>query len=178
MPLSAAEQAVIEERRERLISLRRRRVPFGDQRVLDLGYSSAGVARKDFFRTVVERKKATAAEAEAYREEQTQIIQDLLDVYLPRALGSEADDAEPDPKAAELCLKLLERDSRLNGYEAALKAEMSGPGGGPVPISTASLNQLRSLINMAGDPDADPQDGDPDGTDDFDEDEDDDGDTG
>ncbi len=174
MPLSAAEQAVIEERRERLISLRRRRVPFGDQRILDLGYSSAGVARKDFFRTVIERKKATAAEAEAYREEQTQIIQDLLDVYLPRALGNEADNIEPDPRIAELCLKLLERDSTLNGYEATLKAELSGPGGGPVPISAASLNQLRTLINMAGDPDTDD---DPDDAEDFDEDEDDDGDT-
>jgi hypothetical protein len=155
MSLSAAETAVLAQRRQQLIALRRKRISFEDPRVLSLGYSSAATARKDFYRTVIERKKATEAETEAYREEQTQIIQDLLDVYLPRALGNADEGADPDPKAAELCLKLLERDGKLNGYDAALKAELSGPGGGAVPISAASITELRALINTAGDPDDD-----------------------
>ncbi|MCX5001002.1 hypothetical protein [Streptomyces longwoodensis] len=158
MPLSAAETAAIEERRAQLIALRRLRVSFEDPRILGLGYNSSNTARKDFYRAVVERKKATEAEVDAYREEQTQIIQDLLDVYLPQALGNSQEGTDPDPKAAELCLKLLERDSKLNGYEAALKAELSGPGGGAVPIRAASINELRDLIRIAGDPDEDDED--------------------
>jgi hypothetical protein len=157
MPLSAAETAAIEERRKELINLRRKRVSFEDPRILNLGYSSASVARKDFFRAVVERKRATEAEVDAYREEQSLIIQDLLDVYLPQALGSE-EGSDPDPKAAELCLKLLERDSKLNGYEAALKAELSGPGGKAIPVRAETINELRDLIRTAGDPDEDDED--------------------
>jgi hypothetical protein len=53
------------------------------------------------------------------------------------------------------------------------KAELSGPGGGPVPVRSATLDELRNLIRTAGDPD---QEDDLPGTEDTDEDEDDDGD--
>jgi hypothetical protein len=165
MATSTAQTAEVDVRRAALIALRRQRIRFDDRQILDLGYTNAGSARKDFYRAVMERKKATAAEADGYREEQTQIIEDLLDVYLPLAM-------EKDVKAAELSLRLLERQAKLNGYEAVLKAELSGPGGGPVPITATSLSELRELIRTSGDPD--PEDDDlPD--DDEDEDPDDDG---
>ena len=175
MPNNAAVQAEINERRAKLIKLRRVRTPYDDPKILELGYSSADSARKDFYRAVTGRREATEAEVADYRAEQHQINSDLLDVFLPIALGSE-EGSEPDQKAAKLCLEIMERDAKVGGWEAAFKAELSGPGGGPVPVSAASLTQLRTLINMAGDPDADPDD-EADDTGDFDEDEDDDGDS-
>lgn len=164
MAWSAAKLAEVEERRAALIRLRRTRTPYDSPKILELGYESPSVARKDFYRAVTARREATAAEVADYRAEQSQIISDLLDTYLPMALGDDGND--PDPKAAKMVLELLERDSRLNGYEAILKAELSGPGGGAIPISAASINELRSLINTAGDPDPDddlPADADDDG---------------
>jgi hypothetical protein len=173
MKVSTAAQAELEERRAALIRLRRTRTPYDDPRILNLGYQSAAAARKDFYRAVTARREATAAEVADYREEQNEIINSLLDTYLPLALGTSSEDGEttePDVKAAEMSLKLLERQAKLNGWEAALKAELSGPGGGAVPISAASINELRSLINTAGDPDPNgedsPYDGDDSDTDD------------
>jgi hypothetical protein len=171
MPNNAAIQAEIDERRAKLIKLRRVRTPYDSPEILELGYSSEASARKDFYRATRARRKATEAEVDDYRAEQSQIISDLLDVYLPLALGH--DDTEPDQKAAKLCLEMLERDSKINGWEAAFKAELSGPGGGPVPVRSATLDELRNLIRTAGDPD---QEDDLPGTEDTDEDEDDDGD--
>lgn len=152
MRTSKALQAEIDERRTKLIKLRRTKTPFGSQKVLDLGYSSEAVARKDFYRAVMERKDATEAQVAAYREEQNEVIEALLETYLPLAIN------EKDIKAAEMVLKLLERQSKLNGWESALKAEVSGPGGGPVAVRASTITELQKLIRTAGDPDAEDDD--------------------
>lgn len=169
MPNSAAAQAEIDARRAKLIRLRRTRTRYDSPEILGLGYSSADAARKDFYRAVTARRKATEAEVADYREEQNVIFEDLIDTYLPLALG-EGDEATPDPKAAKLVLDTLERQAKVNGWEEALKAELSGPGGGPVPIRGATLAELRNLIRTAGDPDG--EDDDLDDTDDGDADDD------
>jgi hypothetical protein len=156
MAWSAAKQAEVEERRAALIRLRRTRTPYDSPDILNLGYETASAARKDFYRAVTARRQATAAEVADYREEQNEIFENLLDTYLPIALGSNGSD--PDPKAAKLCLDTLERQAKVNGWEAALKTELSGPGGGAVPISAANIHELRSLINTAGDPDPEDDD--------------------
>jgi hypothetical protein len=164
MPWSAAKTAEVNERRAALIKLRRQRVPYDDPRILELGYSNEDVARKDFYRAVTARRAATEAEISAYRDEQNEIFESLLDTYLPLALGGPEGDP-PDLKAADLVLKTLERQAKVNGWEAALKAELSGPGGTGIPIRAETLNELRDLINTAGDPDTDddlPDDGEPD----------------
>jgi hypothetical protein len=172
MPNNAAVQAEIEERRAKLIKLRRKRTPYDSQEIRDLGYESAGAARKDFYRAVTARRQATAAEVADYREEQNEIFESLLDTYLPLATAEES----PDHKAAELVLKTLERQARVNGWEEALKAELSGPGGGPMRVGPATLAELQDLITTAGDPD-DEDETDPDtGTDDSDADDDEDND--
>lgn len=152
MSASKAHQAEVEHRRAALIKLRRTKTPFGSDKVLSLGYSSESAARKDFYRAVMERKDATEAEVSAYREEQNEVIEALLETYLPLALDDQ------DIKAADMVLKLLERQSKLNGWEAALKAELSGPGGGAVPIRAATIAELRNLIRTAGDPDEEDDD--------------------
>jgi hypothetical protein len=141
----------MEQRRAKLIKLRRIRTPYDSPEILELGYQSAAAARKDFYRAVTARREATAAEVAGYREEQNEIFESLLDTYLPLALGTDEDD--PDLKAAELVLKTLERQAKVNGWEAALKAELSGPGGGGIPVRAATINELRDLIRTAGDPD-------------------------
>jgi hypothetical protein len=152
MPWSAAKTAEVDERRAALIRLRRTRTPYDSPEILNLGYESPNAARKDFYRAVTARRKATEAEVADYREEQNEILNSLLDTYLPLALGQ-----DPDLKAAEMALKLLERQAKLNGWEAALKAELSGPAGGPMQLQTASVAKLIDLINTAGDEDEDDQ---------------------
>ncbi|MFJ1993089.1 hypothetical protein [Streptomyces asiaticus] len=144
MPLSKAEQAAIDERRTALIKLRRTKTPFDSTEVLSLGYSSAAAARKDFYRAVVERKEATQAEVSAYREEQNEVLESLFETFMPQALDG-------DIKAGEMILKLLERQSKLNGWEAVLKAELSGPDGGPMVMRKATLAELNQLIRTVGD---------------------------
>lgn len=154
MPNNPAVQAEIDERRAKLIKLRRTRTPYHSREILDLGYSSDDAARKDFYRAITARRKATNAEVAAYREEQNVIFEDLIDTYLPLALG-DGEDTAPDGKAAKLVLDTLERQAKVNGWEEALKAELSGPGGGKIPIGPVALSELRSLINKAGEPDPD-----------------------
>lgn len=156
MPHSKAELADVDERRKQLIALRRKRTPYDSRKILDLGYSSPEAARKDFYRAVTARREATEAEVAAYRDEQNEIFESLLDTYLPRA----TDDTEPDYKAAELVLKTLERQAKVNGWEEALKAELSGPGGGPMRVAAATIDELTQLINAAGDPEPDGEDDD------------------
>ncbi|NUS25041.1 MAG: hypothetical protein HOV92_12575 [Streptomyces sp.] len=153
MAWPAAKIAEVEERRAALIRLRRTRTPYDDPKVLALGYASPQAARKDFYRAVTARREATQAEVADYREEQNVIFENLLDTYLPLALGAE--DNPPDLKAADLVLKTLERQAKVNGWEEALKAELSGPGGGPMKLQAASVAKLIDLINTAGDEDED-----------------------
>ncbi|WP_329047140.1 hypothetical protein [Streptomyces sp. NBC_01422] len=147
------ESAIVNERRAALIQLRRRRpkVPFDSPEVLALGYTSSQSASKDFYRALEARRKTLDIQVTEYREEQNEIIDSLLETHLPTALGG-------DIKASEHCLKLLERQAKLNGWEQALKAELSGPGGGPVPLTPVGVAQLRDLIRIAGDPDPDEDD--------------------
>lgn len=168
MPASKDQEAEALLRRTELIQIRRRRpkVPFTDPEVLALGYTSANAARKDFYRALEQRRKALAIEVTAFREEQNEIIDALLETHIPPAMGG-------DIKSSELVLKLLERQSKLNGWEEAFKAELSGPGGGPVPIGRVKMDELRQLINTAGDPDPeDDEDNQEDGDDDGDPDDD------
>lgn len=148
MAASKDKQAEVFERRAQLIRIRRERPkkPFDSPEILALGYISGDAARKDFYRALEERRKKLDIEVTAYREEQNEILDTLLETHLPPAV-------QGDIKASELVLKLLERQAKLNGWEEALKAELSGPGGGPVPIRGATLAELRNLIRTAGDPD-------------------------
>lgn len=171
MAWPAAKIAEVEERRAALIRLRRKRVSYEHPDILALGYSSPDAARKDFYRAVTARREATAAEVAGYREEQNVIYESIIDTYLPLALGSE--EQPPDHKAGELVLKTLHQQARTNGWEEVLKAELTGPGGGPMQLKATAVANLIDLINTAGDED---EDDDTLGADPDDEDADDDGD--
>jgi hypothetical protein len=148
MAASKDQQAETLARRTELIRIRRQRpkVPFDAPEILALGYSSSNSARKDFYRALEERRKGLDIEVTAFREEQNEIIDCLLETHMPPAVAG-------DIKSSELVLKLLERQAKLNGWEQALKAELSGPNGGALPIGPVALSELRNLIRTAGDPD-------------------------
>ena len=105
------------------------------------------------YRAVTARREATAADVADYREEQNVIYESIIDTYLPLAIGGEGQ--APDPKAGELVLKTLQQQARTNGWEEVLKAELSGPGGGPMKLKATAVASLIDLINTAGDEDED-----------------------
>lgn len=150
---SRAVQAEIADRRAKLIRLRRAGVPYDDPRILNLGYGGPSSASKDFVRALEERRDDQAAEASVYRQEQNERLEALLEAHWGAATSGE------DHKAAELVLKLLDRGAKLNGLDAPVRAEVSGPDGAGVPIGPVGLTELRNLIQTAGDPDdEDPDD--------------------
>lgn len=183
MTASKAHQTEVSERRRQLARLRRQGIRFDDERILNLGYSSASSARRDMNRALTRNRDEEKLEVSVYRQQENERLDSLLEAIWPRATepspvfdkeGNQVDEAI-DMRAVDTALRLLDRRAKLNGLDMPVKAELSGPGGGAVPIGAAGIAELRSLINAAGDPDD--QDGDLEGDSASDGDVDDDGDT-
>ncbi|MET9436886.1 hypothetical protein [Streptomyces sp. NPDC006551] len=163
MPLSKAHEAEVAERRAALVKLRRQAVPFDDQRILDLGYSSPGHASKDLIRALAQRRDDQAAEVSIYRQQENERLDALLEAAWPKATTpSPVYDREGnyigeeiDFKAVDVVLKLMDRRAKLNGLDMPVKTEVSGPGGGAVRLDAVGLAELNHLIATAGDPDPD-----------------------
>ncbi|MER6860724.1 hypothetical protein, partial [Streptomyces pilosus] len=79
---------------------------------------------------------------------------DRLDALLLAHWGAAT--SGEDPKAADLVLKIMDRRAKLMGLDMPVRAEVSGPDGGAVPLGTGALAELQQLISIAG------QTGDPD----------------
>ncbi|MGV2914717.1 hypothetical protein [Streptomyces alfalfae] len=163
MTASRAKQADTAQRRAALIRLRLAGVRFGDQRILDLGYESRGHASKDFVRALEQHRQEEAAEVATYRQQENERLDALLEAAWPQATtpspifnkDREIVGEEIDMRAVDTVLRLMDRRAKLNGLDMPVKAEVSGPGGGPVALSRVKMDELRSLINTAGDPDPD-----------------------
>ncbi|MEU6979583.1 hypothetical protein [Streptomyces sp. NPDC046371] len=166
MPHSKADQADIAARRAALIRLRQRGVPFNDARILDLGYATPGAASKDLIRALKAHRDDAAAEASVYRQQENERLDALLDAVWPQATEERpvyGKDGEfighaVDMRAVDTVLKLMDRRAKLNGLDAPVKTEVSGPGGGAVRLDHVGLAELNKLISTAGDPDADDTD--------------------
>jgi Arc/MetJ-type ribon-helix-helix transcriptional regulator len=164
MPHSKAEQAEIAERRAQLVRLRRIGVPFDDERILSLGYSSRSHATKDLVRALKERSTEQAAEVSVYRQQENERLDALLEAVWTRATkpspifdreGMQIGE-EIDTKAIDTVLRLMDRRAKLNGYDMPVKTELSGPDGGAIPFSSDELDELTALIEISGDPTAVP----------------------
>lgn len=154
MPPSKAQQAKTAQRRAQAIALRLAGLDF-DTIAERLDYASRGAATKDFWRAV-----------EANRLEEKQAVDNLREVEgarldrLQAAVWSKA--VKGDLKAVETVIKLIAQRSRLFGLDAPVRAEISGPDGGAVPLGASSLAELNQLIAIAGEtgpgttPDEDP----------------------
>jgi hypothetical protein len=158
MPLSKAQQAEVAERRVKLIRLRRQGISFDDPRILALGYSSRGAASKDLVRALKERRDEQAAEISVYRQEENERLDALLEVAWPRATtpsplfdrDGNIVGEELDMRAVDTVLKLMDRRAKLNGLDVPVRTELSGPGGGAVPLAAGTLEELNKLIDIAG----------------------------
>lgn len=161
MPASKLKQDETRVRRTKLLALRRQGVRYDDERILALGYSSDACARSDLKRALETHRNEERAEVSVYRQQENERLDALLENVWPRAAQSSPilnDDQEivgyeVDLRAVDTVLRLIDRRAKLNGLDMPVKAELSGPGGGPMRISGASLTELQNLINTVGDPD-------------------------
>jgi hypothetical protein len=145
MPASKAQQAVTAQRRKQLIALKLAGMDF--EAIADrLDYADDGAARKDFWRAIQRNRLEEKEAVENLREVEGARFERLLAAVWPKALKG-------DLKAVEAARRLIAERIRLYGVAEPIRAEVSGPGGGAVPISQASIAELRSLIGAAGDPD-------------------------
>ncbi|MDX3232875.1 hypothetical protein [Streptomyces sp. ME19-01-6] len=142
MAHSKAQLAEVAARRAKLIKLRRACIPFDDPRILALGYSGPGDARKDLVRALQQNRDEEAAEVSVYRQQENERLDALFEAHWPDAIAG-------DQKAAELVLKFIDRRAKLNGLDMPVKTEVSGPDGGAIPLA-GTLDELNSLIATAG----------------------------
>jgi hypothetical protein len=161
MPWSKLKTDEVTVRRTKLLKLRREGVRYDDQRVEDLGYSSPAAARKDIVRALEAHREEEKAEVGIYRQQENERLDALLEAAWPRATtptpviskDGEVIDHVLDMRAVDTVLRLMDRRAKLNGLDMPVKAELSGPGGGAVPLTAVSAAELRGLINTVGDSD-------------------------
>ncbi|MFG2532720.1 hypothetical protein [Streptomyces sp. NPDC048516] len=158
MPRNKAEQAEVADRRKHLVALRRQGVRYDDERITTLGYATPGAARKDFIRALEQARDEQAAEVSVYRQEENERLDALLEAAWPRATkphpvfdkeGNVVAE-EIDMRAVDTVLRLMDRRAKLNGLDAPVRTELSGPDGGAVPLGNGSLAELNALIGLAG----------------------------
>ncbi|MEU1327239.1 hypothetical protein [Streptomyces microflavus] len=147
-------------RRAKLLKLRRQGIPYDDPRIMDLGYATSGAARKDLTRALQHHHEEEAAEASVYRQQENERLDALLTAVWDKATtpspvfdkDHEIVDHVIDLKAVDTVLKLMDRRAKLNGLDMPVRAELSGPDGGPMqlgPVSEAELEVLMSLGRSA-----------------------------
>lgn len=158
MTRSKAEQAEVSDRRRQLVAYRRKGVRYDDPRIADLGYNSSAAARKDLVRALEQARDEQAAEVSVYRQEENERLDALLEAAWPRATqpspilnkDGEVVGEELDMRAVDTVLRLMDRRAKLNGLDAPVRTELSGPDGGAVPLGNGSLAELDALIAIAG----------------------------
>ncbi|MFH9425950.1 hypothetical protein [Streptomyces sp. NPDC017529] len=158
MAASKLKQDETTVRRTRLLELRRQGVRYDDERILTLGYSSPAAARRDLNRALAAHRDEEATEVSVYRQQENERLDALLEAAWPRATqpspvfdkdGNVVDHAL-DMRAVDTVLRLMDRRAKLNGLDAPVRTELSGPDGGAVPLGTGSLAELNTLIAIAG----------------------------
>lgn len=158
MPASRSKQALTAARRKEMFERRA-----SGERMTDIA-ESFGMSRqtlsKDFTRAYKAYLEEEKAGAEVWRRFQTDRLEMLLRAVMPEAL-------EGDVRASEQARKLIMDISTVNGWNSPVKAEISGPDGGPVALATGSLEDAEKLFNIVRPITGDDEDGDDE--DDFDD---------
>ncbi|WP_046248841.1 hypothetical protein [Streptomyces sp. MBT28] len=173
MPWSKLKRDEVTVRRTKLLELRRQGIRFDDDRILSLGYSDAGAARKDLIRALENNRDEEAAEASAYRQQENERLDELLAAAWPRATqpspvfdkeGNVVDHAL-DMRAVDTVLRLMDRRAKLNGLDMPVKSEITGANGGPLQMSQASDAELEAIMNAGPGPGPSPDNDDTPGQD-------------
>lgn len=157
MPASKAQQAETSARRAELVRLRRTGLDF-DTIAARLGYSSRGAASKDLIRALESNRDEEAAEVSVYRQQEGERLDAML-----AALWDQATEERPiygaegkrigkgvDVRAVGEVRQIIALRAKLFGLEMPAALQVSGPGGGPVPLVTGTLAELNTLIGLAG----------------------------
>lgn len=147
MPPSKAQKAQTAERRRKAITLRLAGMDW--QSIADqLGYADRGAACKDVNRALEANLAEQSQAADTLREVETLRLDRLQAAAWPSAVKG-------DLKAIETVLKVIDRRVKLQGLDMPLRAELSGPDGGPMQLQHANLDKLYDLIDAAGEDDPD-----------------------
>lgn len=157
MPPSKLKRDTTAVRRTKLLALRRQGVRYDDDRILNLGYASASAARRDLHRTLEIHRNEEAAEVSIYRQQENERLDALLEAAWRQAtepqpvLSKEGEviGTAVDMRAVDTVLRLMDRRAKLNGLDMPVKAEVSGPGGGAIPLATGSLEEMERLFGIS-----------------------------
>ena len=90
-----------------------------------LGYSGKGHAYKDMQKRLQEVRAEEALATEEYRTLHSTRLERLLQAWWPQATGQDVNRPGLNPKAAEIVLRVLERQSKLHGLDAPIKTEVT-----------------------------------------------------
>ncbi|MFD8384227.1 hypothetical protein ACFV2X_37885 [Streptomyces sp. NPDC059679] len=176
MTASKAKQAQVALRRTRHLELAMAGLS-NDEIAAELGMASRGAASKELCRILEKAQRREALAADQYRMLHRARLTKMLAGLWDKAIGGQ------DLQATEAVRKIIADLRKLDGVDEPEKTELSGPGGGAIPIRDATAAELHRLIGIAGDdePDGDDHPDDADDEDeaeeDLDEDQDDDGDS-
>lgn len=147
MPASKAQRAKTADRRGKAIALRLAGMDW--QTIADrLDYASRAAACVDVNRALEANLAEQSQAADTLREVESQRLDRLQAAAWPSAVKG-------DLKAIETVLKVIDRRVKLQGLDMPLRAELSGPDGGPMQLQHANLAKLYDLIDTAGDEDPD-----------------------
>ncbi|MFE9812424.1 hypothetical protein [Streptomyces sp. NPDC005548] len=143
MPASKAQRASAADKRKRAVALRLAGMDW--QAVADQsGYASPGAACTAVTEALKVNQRELSEAVDELRAVELARYDRLQAAFWPKAIG------DKDPKAAEVVLKCIAGRNKLNGTEAAIRAEHSGPGGGPISFTTTELEEFEALLS-AGD---------------------------
>jgi len=140
MPHSKSEMAQVAERRREMF--RRRRAGESMESIAASFGISRSTLAKDFTRAYRSYLEEEKTEADVWRRFQTDRYEELLAAVWPEALAG-------DVRANEQASKLIDKLCRLNGWDVPVKAEVSGPDGGPIALASGSLEEMEQLFNIA-----------------------------
>lgn len=111
---------------------------------------SVAQADRDVKQAIADRPNETADQMRARANEALEII---LAGHLPAARGhAGSDDVEAgasSEKSAQVVIKAIALHAKINGYEAAERHEVTGPGGGPIlhhDVTKLTDAELEALV--------------------------------
>jgi len=147
-PMNAQRKAEVAERREQVAALVLAGVSQRQMAVL-LGVSKSQI-NEDVAMVHRWHRESAASDIQAKVVQQDAEIRGLMRAWMPLAMnpGSVTDASlEQAKKAADTVLKLLERQAKLWGLDAPVRAVLTGEGGGPIRFEGTA--EAQAVANQA-----------------------------
>lgn len=143
MPASKAQRAAAAEKRKKAVALALAGMDW--QSIADqTGYASPGAACTAVNEALKIHLREQGELVEELRAVEVARYDRLQAAFWPKAI------TEKDPKAAEVVLKCIAGRTKLTGTEMPARTELTGPGGGPIALTAASMDEFEALLT-AGD---------------------------